>query len=85
MFFLFGSRYYWWTIRKGPFLCPNCQVLREYRHRKGRRFVHVLFIPLVPISEASEHVRCGSCKKRFEPSLLAEQEPAPAWPRRATP
>jgi hypothetical protein len=73
MFFIFGSRYYWWTVSKGTFQCPNCQVPREYRLRKGRRFIHLFFIPLIPISAASEHVRCGTCKKRYKQSVLATQ------------
>jgi hypothetical protein len=83
MFFIFGSRYYWRTISRGTFQCPNCQVPCEYRLRRGRRFIHLFFIPLIPISGASEHVRCSTCKKRYKPSVLAAQglaTPDPATP-----
>jgi hypothetical protein len=77
MIFFFGTRYYWWTISQGSFLCPKCQAIRNYRLRKGRRFFHVFFIPLIPISAASEHVRCAECKSRYKPAVL-EQTTAPA-------
>jgi|HubBroStandDraft_6_1064221.scaffolds.fasta_scaffold272746_1 hypothetical protein len=73
MFFLFGTRYYWWTTSKGTFQCPNCRQPTEYRLRKGRRFLHVFFVPVVPVSAASEHVRCGACKKRYKPGVLTQQ------------
>ena len=73
MFFVFGSRYYWWTTSKGTFQCPNCQAACEYRLRKGRRFIHLFFVPLIPISAGSEHVRCNTCGTRYKPTVLAQQ------------
>lgn len=72
MFILFGTRYYFWTTNQGRFQCSQCHANRPYRHRKGRRFIHVFYIPLIPISASTEHVRCGGCKTRYKASVLAE-------------
>ncbi|MBO0837911.1 MAG: zinc-ribbon domain-containing protein [Actinobacteria bacterium] len=72
MFIIFGSRYYFRTTGQGTFLCPQCQTSQPYRYRRGRRFIHVFFIPLIPISGATEHVKCGGCKTRFRTSVLAQ-------------
>jgi hypothetical protein len=67
---LFGSRYYFFTVGQGTFMCPKCQTNRPYRLRRGRRFIHVFYIPLIPISAATEHVQCGQCRSRFAPAVL---------------
>lgn len=72
MLIIFGTRYYFRTTATGTFLCPTCQASQPYRHRKGRRFIHVFYIPLIPISAAAEHLRCDRCKTRFQPSVLAQ-------------
>ena len=72
MLIIFGTRYYFRTTGTGTFQCPKCQGSQPYRHRKGRRFVHVFYIPLIPISAAAEHVRCDGCKTRYKTSVLAQ-------------
>ena len=76
MFIIFGSRYYFWTTNHGAFQCPKCQASQQYRHRKGRRFIHVFYIPLIPISGSTEHIKCGGCKTRFKLSVLGQPAPA---------
>jgi predicted RNA-binding Zn-ribbon protein involved in translation (DUF1610 family) len=73
MFFIFGSRFYYWTTGQGSFQCPKCQTTRTYKLRKGRRFVHLFYVPLIPISASREHVRCTSCKTRYVPDVLTQQ------------
>lgn len=70
MFIIFGSRYYFRTVGQGTFQCPKCQASENYRQRKGRKFIHVFYIPLIPISGAAEHVRCDQCKTRYKTSVL---------------
>jgi hypothetical protein len=72
MFIIFGSRFYFWTTNRGTFLCPKCRASQSYRHRKGRRFIHVFYIPLIPISASAEHIKCDGCKTRFKPSVLTQ-------------
>jgi len=72
MLIIFGTRYYFWTTSKGTFQCPKCQGSLPYRHRKGRRFIHVFYIPLIPISASAEHVKCEGCKTRYKTSVLAQ-------------
>ncbi len=69
---IFGSRYYFWTTNRGTFPCPKCQAIEPYRHRKGRRFIHVFYIPLIPISALTEHIKCGGCRTRFKTSVLTQ-------------
>jgi zinc-ribbon family len=67
---IFGSRYYFVTVGNGTFLCPRCQWDRPYLLRRGRRFFHVLYIPLIPVSAANDIVQCGQCQSRFTPAIL---------------
>lgn len=69
---LWGIRYYYWTTNRGTFPCPNCQAIQPYRHRKGRRFIHIFYIPLIPISSLAEHIKCGVCKRRYKTSVLTQ-------------
>jgi hypothetical protein len=75
---IFGLRFYYWTIAQGVFFCRKCGTDRNYRHRKGRRFFHIFWIPLIPLPGKAEHVQCTTCKTRYVPDVL--QVPATAQP-----
>jgi len=70
-FILFGTRTFFKTIGTGTFFCPQCGGDRSYAQRVGRRWFTLFFIPIFPISGVrSEHVRCDTCKKAFNPAVL---------------
>jgi uncharacterized tellurite resistance protein B-like protein/ribosomal protein S27AE len=55
----------------GQFHCPQCAVMQSYRHRRVRRFFHIFFIPLIPLTLAGEYVECGQCKGTYKLEILA--------------
>jgi hypothetical protein len=58
------------TLGRGVFFCRRCGGDREYRHRAGRRYLTVFFIPLVPLKKTGEHVQCLTCKIRYVSEVL---------------
>jgi len=70
LIFIWGLRVVYRTLGKGAFFCRRCGGDREYRHRSGRRFVTVFFIPLIPLTKTGEHVQCMTCKTRYVTEVL---------------
>jgi hypothetical protein len=70
MLIIWGLRVIYRTLGQGVFFCRRCGGDREYRHRAGRRFVTVFFIPLIPLSRTGEHVKCLTCKTRYVTEAL---------------
>ena len=68
---IWGLRVIYRTLGRGVFFCRRCGGDREYRHRAGRRYITVFFIPLVPLTKTGEHVQCLSCKTRYVTEVLA--------------
>jgi hypothetical protein len=70
MLIIFGLRVIYHTVAQGVFYCRKCGGDRNYRHRAGRRFVTVFFIPLVPLNKTGDHVQCTTCKTRYVADVL---------------
>ena len=70
MLILWGLRVIYRTLGRGVFFCRRCGGDREYRHRAGRRYVTVFFIPLIPLMKTGEHVQCLTCKTRYVTEVL---------------
>jgi hypothetical protein len=68
---IFGLRVFYRTIGQGVFHCQRCGGDREYRHRAGRRWFTVLFIPLIPLTAAGEHIRCAICGTGYRMEVLS--------------
>ena len=58
------------TLGRGAFFCRRCGGDRAYRHRAGRRYVTIYFIPVVPLMKTGEHVQCLTCKTRYVTEVL---------------
>jgi hypothetical protein len=67
---LWGLRIVWSTIATGVFYCRKCGGDRNYRHRTGRRFFTLFFIPIIPLNKVGEHVMCETCKTRYVTEVL---------------
>jgi hypothetical protein len=67
---IWGLRIVWSTIATGVFYCRKCGGDRNYRHRTGRRFFTVFFIPIIPLNKVGEHVMCETCKTRYVTEVL---------------
>ena len=68
---IFGLRVYFRTIGQGTFHCHRCGGDRQYHLRSGRRWIHVIFIPVIRLGEAGEHVQCANCQTRYRPEVRA--------------
>src|SRR5260370_39221867 len=88
---IWGFRIFYRTLGEGVFHCRKCGGDRQYRHRAGRRFFTLFFIPVIPLAKTGEHVQCTTCKTRYVMDVLslptAERDPvvAPARLARARP
>ena len=71
MLLIWGFRVFYHTVGQGVFHCRKCGGDREYRHRAGRRFCTLFFIPIVPLAKAGEHVQCTTCKTRYVLDVLS--------------
>jgi hypothetical protein len=70
LIFIWGLRVIYRTLGTGAFFCRRCGGDRDYRHRAGRRFLTVFFIPLLPLAKTGEHVQCLTCKTRYVTEVL---------------
>jgi hypothetical protein len=70
MLIIWGLRVIYRTLGRGVFFCRRCGGDREYRHRAGRRYITVFFIPLVPLMKTGAHVQCLTCKTRYVTEVL---------------
>lgn len=68
---LIGLRFYFRTTGHGTSHCQRCGGDREYRRCIGRRWFHVLQIPLIPLERVDEHVQCRNCRTRYRVEVLA--------------
>ena len=89
MLIFFGLRVFYRAAGQGTFHCQRCGGDREYRHRVGRRWFTLFFIPVIPINKAGQHVQCAVCGTRYRmdvlrlPTSAQMQEALPAATRAA--
>jgi hypothetical protein len=68
---IFGLRMCFRTTGHGTFHCQRCGGDRQYRHRAGRRWFHIFYIPVIPLDRTSEHLQCTACRGRYRTGVLA--------------
>jgi Tellurite resistance protein TerB len=79
-----GVRFYFRTTGHGTLHCQRCGGDRLYQQCVGRRWIHLLHIPLIPLDRIGEHVQCRSCRTRYRlevlgmPTMAAMQSALPA-------
>jgi len=69
---IFGLRVFYRTIAQGTFHCRRCGGDREYRHRAGRRWFTLFFLPVIPLNSVGEHVQCTTCRTRYVTEVLSQ-------------
>ena len=42
------------------------------RHRAGRRWFTVFFLPVIPLNRVGEHVQCSTCRTRYVTEVLSQ-------------
>jgi hypothetical protein len=70
MVIIFGLRVFYRTIAQGTFHCRRCGGDRPYRHRAGRRWFTLFFLPVIPLNSVGEHVQCQTCRTRYVTDAL---------------
>jgi hypothetical protein len=81
---LIGVRFCFKTTGHGILHCHRCGGDRPYWQCTGRRWIHILRIPLIPLDRIAEHVQCRVCQTRYRievlglPTLAAMQAALPA-------
>lgn len=69
---IFGlSVFFFGTLGEGVFHCPRCGGDRQYKHKSGRRWFTLFFIPVIPLDKVGEIVRCETCHTRYDQEVLA--------------
>jgi tellurite resistance protein len=66
-----GFGFHFRVTGRGTLHCQRCGGDREYRMCAGWRWLHVLFIPVVPMDRIVEHVQCTTCGTRYRVEVLA--------------
>ena len=72
MLIIFGLRVFYRTIAQGTFHCRRCGGDRQYRHRAGRRWFTLFFLPVIPLTTVGEHVQCTTCRTRYVTEVLSQ-------------
>ncbi len=68
---LVGLRLYFRTTGDGMVHCYRCGGDRPYRRCTGRRWIQVLWIPVIPLERIAEHVQCRICRTRYRIEVLS--------------
>jgi hypothetical protein len=68
---IFGLRVCFRTVGHGTFHCQRCGGDRGYRHRSGRRWFHIFYVPVIRLGRAGEHLQCLECHGRFRTGALS--------------
>ena len=72
MLIIFGLRVFFRTLAQGTFHCRRCGGDREYRHRAGRRWFTLFYLPVIPVNAVGEHGQCTSCNTRYVTDVLSQ-------------
>lgn len=72
MLLVFGLTVCFRTVGEGMFHCPSCGGDRRYRRRRGRRWITLFFLPVIPLGGLGEAVECRSCRTRFNVPVLRQ-------------
>ncbi len=70
MILFFGTRRRTRVLGDGTFHCPFCYQPRAFIRSETRTWVHLFWIPLIPLGSAQEEVRCSVCGGRWAPEVL---------------
>jgi len=67
---IFGIRVLYRVVGRGLLHCQRCGGDRPYRHRAGRHWLTLFFIPVIPLTKAGEHVQCTECGTCYRMGVL---------------
>jgi tellurite resistance protein len=67
----FGFRVHYRPVGHGVFHCERCGGDRPFQRLAGRRWFHLLLIPVIAVANTGEHIRCVICDTRYRVEVLA--------------
>ena len=70
---LFGTKDRRRVETKGQFICPKCEVKRDYEVISLREWFTLFFIPILPTANDKEKeifVECRTCNSTFDTDVL---------------
>ena len=70
MLVFIGLGFHFRITGRGTVHCQKCGGDRGYRTCAGRRWLHLFFLPVVPLDRITEHVQCTSCDTRYRMEVL---------------
>ena len=70
MILFFGTRVRTRRSGTGVFHCPYCFVARTYERLETRTWVHLFWVPLIPLGSARPAVECTVCHGQWAPAVL---------------
>ena len=74
---LFGTKDRRKVVANGQFICPRCEVERDYEVISIREWFTLFFIPILPTAnneEREEFVECKTCKKAYDADVLVKRK-----------
>lgn len=69
---IFGTRSITSVKRSGGFHCPVCEKSRVFDLKKISRWIHIYFIPVIPLGDQGSYVACRTCQGNFNPYAITE-------------
>lgn len=69
MFLVFGIKFKSETIpytKVQKLICAHCKKESPFIRVRGKKYICLYFLPLIPIGKEVEVIRCGSCKTLFD-------------------
>jgi hypothetical protein len=70
-FLIWGTKVRFKTVADGTFFCPRCGGDRPYERRLAKRWFHLYYIPLFPVSTLGEQIKCGVCQTTYTEAVLS--------------
>jgi hypothetical protein len=67
---IFGVTIRFKQLGEQEFFCPACGGDRRGVLEAARRWFALFFLPIIPMGEVGQRVRCTTCGSSFEPSVL---------------
>ena len=75
MILFLGTRRRRRVVGTGTFHCPYCFQPRTYERAETRTWVHVFWVPLVPLGSPQDEVQCTVCGGQWAPAVLDAGSP----------
>jgi hypothetical protein len=73
---IFGYRGRTSNVARGSFHCPFCGAVRGYTHQKFTRWFTLYFLPIFPLNDLGESLKCDGCGKQWDTMFITKQTAA---------